>query len=96
MFIGTGSIILPGVTIGPNAVVAAGAIVNSDVPEGKRVGGVPAKVIGEFNELVKKRLMYSRQWNGMKREETLRKLWKKKSERNADALTKVYEGQVGK
>lgn len=81
VFIGTGSIILPGVTIGPNAVVAAGAVVNSDVPEGKVVGGVPAKVIGEFDELVKKRFMYNRHWNDVKREEILRKLWKKKSER---------------
>ena len=37
--------VLPGVTIGDNAVVAAGAVVNKDVPPGAVVGGVPAKVI---------------------------------------------------
>ncbi|MAV29770.1 MAG: transferase [Cycloclasticus sp.] len=54
VFVGHGAIILPGVTIGPNAIVAAGAVVSSDVPEGTIVGGVPAKVIGKLNELVER------------------------------------------
>ncbi len=40
-------VILPGVTIGEGAVVAAGAVVTKDVPDYAIVGGVPAKVIGE-------------------------------------------------
>jgi acetyltransferase-like isoleucine patch superfamily enzyme len=44
-WIGAGAIILPGVTIGENSVVAAGAVVNKDVPPNTVVGGVPAKVI---------------------------------------------------
>jgi len=44
-WIGAGAIILPGVTIGENSVVAAGAVVNKDVPDNTVVGGVPAKVI---------------------------------------------------
>lgn len=44
-WIGTGAIILKGVTIGKGAIVAAGALVVSDVPEYSIVGGVPAKVI---------------------------------------------------
>jgi len=36
---------LPGVTIGENAVVAAGAVVSKDVPANAVVGGVPAKII---------------------------------------------------
>lgn len=55
VFIGTGSVILPGVTIGPNVIVAAGAVVSSDIPDGKVVGGVSAKVIGEFEDVKKKR-----------------------------------------
>jgi len=47
VFIGPRSIILPGVTIGEGAIVAAGCVVTKDVPPYAVVGGVPAKVIGE-------------------------------------------------
>ena len=43
------STILPGVTIGEGAVVAAGSVVTKDVAPYTIVGGVPAKVIGERN-----------------------------------------------
>jgi acetyltransferase-like isoleucine patch superfamily enzyme len=52
VFIGHNSIIMPNVTIGPNAIVAAGALVTRDVPEGKIVSGVPAKVVGSVDALV--------------------------------------------
>lgn len=44
-WIGAGATILPGVTIGENSVVAAGAIVTKDVEDNTVVGGCPAKVI---------------------------------------------------
>ena len=44
-WIGAGATILPGVTIGENSVVAAGAVVTKDVPANTVVGGVPAKVL---------------------------------------------------
>ncbi|RYZ21810.1 MAG: sugar O-acetyltransferase [Chitinophagaceae bacterium] len=44
-WIGAGATILPGVTVGENAVVAAGAVVTKDVPDNTIVGGVPAKII---------------------------------------------------
>lgn len=44
-WIGAGATILPGVTIGENAVVAAGAVVARDVPANCVVAGVPAKII---------------------------------------------------
>jgi acetyltransferase-like isoleucine patch superfamily enzyme len=40
-----GAIILPGVTIGENAVVAAGAVVSRDVPANTMVAGIPARHI---------------------------------------------------
>lgn len=49
-WIGANATILTGVTIGKNAVVAAGAVVTKDVPDNCLVGGVPAKIIKEINQ----------------------------------------------
>ena len=43
--IGTGAVILPGVTIGAAAVVGAGAVVTKSVPDGAVVLGNPARVV---------------------------------------------------
>ena len=48
VYIGFGAIILPGVTIGPNAIVSVGSVVRSDVAEGDVVAGVPAKRVGRL------------------------------------------------
>jgi maltose O-acetyltransferase len=45
---GARCMILPGVTIGQGAVVAAGAVVNRDVPPNTLVGGVPARVLRDL------------------------------------------------
>jgi acetyltransferase-like isoleucine patch superfamily enzyme len=47
-WIGASATILPGVTVGENAVVAAGAVVSRDVPANTVVGGVPARLIREI------------------------------------------------
>lgn len=44
-WIGAGATILQGVTIGENAIVAAGSVVSKDVPDNTIVGGIPAKII---------------------------------------------------
>lgn len=45
----TGATILPGVTIGAQAIVASGSIVNQDVPPNSLVAGMPARVLRERN-----------------------------------------------
>jgi len=48
VWIGARTIILPGVTIGDRALIAAGAVVTRDVPHDTLVGGNPARVIREL------------------------------------------------
>ncbi len=50
VWIGAGATILPGVTVGDNAVVAACAVVTKDVAPNTIVGGNPAKVIRVISE----------------------------------------------
>ncbi len=51
VWIGANAVILPGVTIGHHAVVAAGAVVTNDVPDNCVVAGVPAKIIKDLSSI---------------------------------------------
>jgi acetyltransferase-like isoleucine patch superfamily enzyme len=55
-FIGSGAAIMPGVSIGPNAVVAAHSVVTADVPPNSVVGGIPARVLMSVQEYADKSL----------------------------------------
>lgn len=48
VWLGVCSTILPGISIGHKAVVAAGAVVTRDVPERKVVGGIPAEILKDL------------------------------------------------
>ena len=50
VWIGGNATILPGVTVGENSIVAAGAVVTKDVPADSIVGGNPARLIRMINE----------------------------------------------
>jgi acetyltransferase-like isoleucine patch superfamily enzyme len=52
VWVGTRAVILKGVTIGDGAVVAAGAVVNKDVPAHSVVAGGPARVVGSVDSWV--------------------------------------------
>lgn len=55
VFVGMGSIILPGVTIGNNVVVGAGTVVSKDIPDNSVAVGAPMKIIGTYDDLVARR-----------------------------------------
>lgn len=55
VFVGSNTTILSNVRIGSNVIIAAGSLVNKDIPDNSVVAGVPAKVIGTFSDFVSKR-----------------------------------------
>lgn len=58
-YIGSGSHILPGVTIGEGALVAAGSIVTKSVPAYTIVGGNPAKILCSVDDYISRNLKYN-------------------------------------
>lgn len=60
VFIGVGATILYDVCIGDRVIVAAGALVNRDLPEGGIYAGVPARRVGSFNDYIEKSRIYSK------------------------------------
>jgi maltose O-acetyltransferase len=52
VFIGAGTIVLPGVKIGKNAIIGAGSIVTKDIPENVVAAGNPARIIYSLEEYV--------------------------------------------
>lgn len=61
VWIGANVVVLRGVTVGNSTVLAAGAIVNKDVPDFAIVGGVPAKILGyRFDEKMRMEISMSR------------------------------------
>ena len=54
VFIGTGTTIMPGVEIGPYAIVASGSVVTRDIPPNTVAGGSPAKPICSIDEYLEK------------------------------------------
>lgn len=54
VFIGAGSIILPGVTIGDNVIIGAGSVITKNLQSGNLYGGVPAIKLESIDNYLKK------------------------------------------
>jgi maltose O-acetyltransferase len=72
VFIGAGSIILPGVTIGDGSIIGAGSIVTRDVPNGQLAAGSPAKVICSVSDYIAKQKLKMNDENCFDESYTLR------------------------
>jgi maltose O-acetyltransferase len=55
VFIGAGSIILPGIKIGNNSIIGAGSVVSNSIPENSVAAGNPCKIICSIQEFESKR-----------------------------------------
>lgn len=59
VYIGNNALIMPGVTIGDNCVIAAGSVVTKSIPSGYVVGGNPAKIICKTEEYIERNAKYN-------------------------------------
>ena len=76
VYLGVRTIILPGVNIGNNCIIAAGSVVTKDIPENSVVGGVPARFIkttDDYLEGIKSRSLHLGHLKGKEKDQALRK-----------------------
>lgn len=74
VFIGARSIILPGVKIGDNCIIAAGSVVAKDIEDNTVVGGVPAKFLkknNDYYEQLKKKSLHLGHLKGKEKDRKL-------------------------
>lgn len=89
VFVGHGTIILPNVHIGSRVVVGAGSVVTRDIPDNSVAAGNPAKVIGTYDDFLKKHEAQ------MKSRPVYDTLWSDKSWEEKKEMRKELEAGIG-
>ena len=89
VFVGHGTIILPNVRIGSRVVVGAGSVVTRDIPDNAVAAGNPAKVIGTYDDVLKKHETQ------MKQRPVYHTLWTDKSWAEKERMRRELEDGVG-
>lgn len=74
VYIGTNTLIMPGVTIGDNVLIAAGSVVTKSIPKDHVVAGNPAKIICTIDEYCNRNSKYNVHTKGLSQEEKKRML----------------------
>jgi maltose O-acetyltransferase len=72
VFIGAGSIIMPGVVIGDDAIIGAGSLVTKDIPDRSLAVGSPARVISSTEDYINKQILSMSDTNKFDESFTLR------------------------
>lgn len=78
VYIGVRSIIMPGVTIGNNVIIAAGSVVTKNISDNSVWGGVPAQLIktsDEYFEKIKSESLHLGHLKGKEKDQALRKYY---------------------
>ena len=70
-FIGTGVILMPGITVGDNCIVGAGAVVTRDIPSNSVFAGVPARKVADLEDYKRKCIATWQQQTGYDSSSTL-------------------------
>lgn len=87
VFVGHGTIVLPGVTIGDNCVIGAGSVVSKDVPSDSVAVGNPIHVVSSYTDFVNKHKTQIGQ------RPTFSTFWADKTEEEkADMIAKLEDG----
>ena len=89
VFVGHGTIILPNVRIGSRVVVGAGSVVTRDIPDNSVAAGNPARVIGTYDDFLKKHAAQ------IESRPVYHTLWTEKSLEEKEQMKRELEDGVG-
>ena len=89
VFVGHGSIILPGTSIGDNCVVGAGSVVSRDIPSNSVAVGNPAHVVGSYADFVE------RHRTNMGHRPVFSTYWADKSDAEKEEMKVALEDGIG-
>ena len=89
VFVGHGTIILPNVRIGSRVVVGAGSVVTKDIPDNSVAAGNPAKVIGSYDDFLKKHS------SNMQTRPVYNTLWSEKTQEEKEQMRIELEDGIG-
>jgi maltose O-acetyltransferase len=91
VFIGAGSIVLPGITIGKNSVIGAGSVVVKDIPENSVAAGNPCRVVGNFDDYITKQKSLMLKENCFDKSFTVKGAISEEKKRKMIDVLKIYK-----
>lgn len=65
VYFGNGAMVMPGVDIGNNVLIAAGSVVTKSIPSNVVVGGNPARILSSLDEYIERNMKYNLNSKGM-------------------------------